>query len=83
MKKNFIVNLDSLTDLSNFVTELTTKISSDVDGIYQRQVVDAKSYLGLVSISIHPVNIVINTDDEDEIALFNEICKKYKTIEED
>lgn len=83
MKKNFIMNLDSLTDLSNFVTELTTKISSDVDGIYQRQVVDVKSYLGLVSISIHPVNIIINTDDEDEIALFNEICKKYKTIEED
>ena len=28
-------------------------------------------------------DIVINTDNEDEIALFNEICKKYKTIEED
>lgn len=55
---------------------------ADVDAKYGRQVVDAKSYLGLVTISIHPVTVVINTDNEDYIKRFNEICSKYKIVEE-
>lgn len=45
MKRSFILNLDSLTDLTNFCTEISTNIASDVDATYGRQTVDAKSYL--------------------------------------
>lgn len=82
MKTQFKMNLDSLTDISNFIKELSIKIPCDVDGIYERQIVDAKSYLGLASISIHPVIIKINTEDENIIKIFNDICKKYKITEE-
>lgn len=80
MKKNYTLNLDSLTDLTNFCTEISQKISSDVDASYGRQLVDAKSYLGLVTISTHPVNICINSADESEVSLFNEICEKYQIV---
>lgn len=82
MKTEFTLNLDSLTDLNNFVMEISSQIPCDVDAKYGRQIVDAKSYLGLVTISIHPVTVVINTDNEDYIKRFNEICSKYKIVEE-
>lgn len=67
MNKEYVLNLDSLTDLNNFVIDISSNIPCDVDAKYGRQVVDAKSYLGLVTISIHPVTVVINTDNEDYI----------------
>lgn len=45
MKRSFILNLDSLTDLTNFCTEISSNIAADVDAAYGRQTVDAKSYL--------------------------------------
>lgn len=81
MKKEYLLNLDSLTDLNNFVKEIATQIKSDVDAIYERQIVDAKSYLGLVTISIHPIKVKINSCDEREIVIFEEICKKYEAKE--
>lgn len=81
MKKEYLLNLDSLTDLNNFVKEVSMQISCDVDAIYQRQIVDAKSYLGLVTISIYPVLIRINTEDEEQIRVFGEICRKYEIKE--
>lgn len=82
MKKDFLLNLDSLTDLNNFVMDISMNIPCDVDATYGRQVVDAKSYLGLVTLSIHPVRVSINTNNEDYIGRFNEICEKYKIVEE-
>lgn len=55
MRKEFTLNLDSLTDLEEFVRLLINKISADVDGCYEHQIVDAKSFMGMVSISTHPV----------------------------
>ena len=82
MNKEYVLNLDSLTDLNNFVIDISSNIPCDVDAKYGRQIVDAKSCLGLVTISIHPVTVVINTDNEDYIKRFNEICSKYKIVEE-
>ena len=82
MNKEYVLNLDSLTGLNNFVIDISSNIPCDVDAKYGRQIVDAKSYLGLVTISIHPVTVVINTDNEDYIKRFNEICSKYKIVEE-
>lgn len=51
MNKEYVLNLDSLTDLNNFVIDISSNIPCDVDAKYGRQIVDAKSYLGLVTIS--------------------------------
>lgn len=77
MRKEFTLNLDSLTDLEEFVHLLISKISADVDGCYEHQIVDAKSFMGMVSISTHPVTVRINSDDEKEVELFNGICARY------
>lgn len=62
MKRSFILNLDSLTDLTNFCTEISSNIAADVDAAYGRQTVDAKSYLGLITISTHPIQVYINSE---------------------
>lgn len=82
MKRSFILNLDSLTDLTNFCTEISSNIASDVDATYGRQTVDAKSYLGLITISTHPIQIYINSENCAEIAKFNEICNRYPIVHE-
>ena len=50
MKTEFTLNLDSLTDLNNFVMEIWTQIPCDVDRKHGRRIVDAKSYLGMIGI---------------------------------
>lgn len=82
MKRSFILNLDSLTDLTNFCTEISSNIAADVDAAYGRQTVDAKSYLGLITISTHPIQVYINSENCAEIAKFNEICSKYPIVYE-
>ena len=77
MRKEFTLNLDSLTDLEECVHLLISKISAEVDGCYEHQIVDAKSFMGMVSISTHPVTVRINSDDEKEVELFNGICARY------
>lgn len=77
MKKEFVLNLDSLTDLEEFVHLLISKIFADVDGCWEHQIVDAKSFMGMVSISTHPVTVRINSDDDKEVEIFNDICARY------
>ncbi len=81
MKKEYILDLSNLITLNRFVMEITSKIPCDVDAIHGRQVIDAKSVLGLVSIAIHPVKVRINTDDKTCLDNFNEICQEYKAKE--
>lgn len=57
MSKEHIVNLDNISLLKEFINEVTYHIKSDVDAIYDRQVVDAKSLLGVMSIAIHPLRV--------------------------
>ena len=81
MKKEFLLNLDSLTDLTAFVKEVSNDIPCDVNATYERQIVDAKSYLGLVSISTHPVKVNANKDDIHLLEKFARICTKYEVKE--
>ena len=76
-EKRIHFKLDSLTDLEEFVHLLISKISADVDGCYEHQIVDAKSFMGMFSISTHPVTVRINSDDEKDVELFNGICSRY------
>ena len=66
-----------IEDLKNFVHEMTYNIKSDVFATYERQVINAKSLLGMISICVTPMTVEIFSDDEEEIQLFNEICERY------
>lgn len=72
------MDLHDIDNTEGFVKEISEKIRSDVDAIYERQVVDAKSLLGVVMITSRPIEVEIISDDEEEIKVFEEICKKYE-----
>ena len=55
VKKEFFINLNEIEDLKAFVNEMTYHIKSDVDAIYERQVIDAKSILGVFSLDLDNV----------------------------
>ena len=78
MKKRFTVDLHDVDNTESFVKEISEKIRSDVDAICERQVVDAKSLLGVVMITSRLIEVEIISDDEEEIKVFEEICKKYE-----
>ena len=78
VKKEFVVNLNEIDDLKEFVNEMTYHIKSDVDAIYDRQVIDAKSILGLTSLASHPIKVLIHSDDLSEIAYFKSVCERYE-----
>ena len=48
------------------------QISSDVDARYKKQVVDAKSLMGLMMISVNDITVSINSDDEKELETFRQ-----------
>ena len=78
IKKEFVINLNEIEDLKTFVNEMTYHIKSDVDAIYERQVIDAKSILGLTSLASHPIKVLIHSDDLSEIAYFESVCERYE-----
>lgn len=82
MKTEFILNLNSITDASHFVSEISKRVACDVDVSYGRHCVDAKSLMGVMSLSSHNVKAVIeNPTCEADIENFNNICKFYEVKE--
>ena len=72
------VDLKSIERVKNFVNKITT-IESDVDLIYGRYILDAKSIRAIFSINWNnKLKLVLHSDDEDEIRKFNEIAEEYK-----
>lgn len=81
MKKEYNINLSNLEDLRQFYKDITYTITSDVDVINGRYTIDAKSLMGLISISANDVITYIHSDDKKELEVFSEICEKYKVEE--
>ena len=72
------VLLNTIDRVRKFVNEIVS-IESDVDLIYGRYTLDAKSLLAIFSISLtDKLKLVIHSDDEDEIKLFNKIAEEFK-----
>ena len=72
------VNLNSIERVKNFVNQIIN-IESDVDLIYGRYTIDAKSLMAIFSVSLNnKLKLVINSDNEDEIRKFNEIAEEFK-----
>lgn len=71
------INL-TYNDLKEFV-RTTSSFESDIDIVKGRYVIDAKSLMGILSLDFSKnISIVIHSEDEDEIARFNETMKKFQ-----
>ena len=78
MEAERYVNLNSIERVKNFVNQIIN-IESDVDLIYGRYTLDAKSIMSIISINLNnKLKLVLHSDDEDEIRKFNEIAEEYK-----
>ena len=72
------VYLNRIERVKNFVNQIIN-IESDVDLIYGRYILDAKSIMAIFSINLNnKLKLVLHSDDEDEIRKFNEIAEEYK-----
>lgn len=78
MMKEYLINLNDINNLRQFNGDIMYQISSNVDARYEKQVVDAKSMMGLMMISIHDITVSINSDDKKELETFKQICEKYE-----
>ena len=66
--KNVTIKLETINDVKNFVSAVTT-FECDFDIVADRYVVDAKSIMGIFSLDLSkPLDLHINTDDEKEIS---------------
>lgn len=50
---------------AEYLVNVCRKFHEDIDIIYQRQIIDGKSMLGVMSLIGHIVAIKINTNDDD------------------
>lgn len=74
---SIIIRLNEIEMLKQFVNDMRS-LECDVDVIKGRYIIDAKSILGLLSLSLNePVTARVNTDDEEMIKQFEELCTKY------
>ena len=72
------VLLNTIDRVKKFVNDIVS-IDSDVDLIYGRYTLDAKSIMAIFSINLNnKLKLVLHADNEDEIRKFNEIAEEYK-----
>ena len=78
MEKERYVFLNTIDRVENFVNKIIA-IDSDVDLVSGRYTLDAKSIMAIFSICLtEKLKLIIRSDDEDEIKLFNEITEEFK-----
>lgn len=78
METERYVCLNTIDRVENFVNKIIA-IDSDVDLVSGRYTLDAKSIMALFSICLtEKLKLIIRSDDEDEIKLFNEITEEFK-----
>ena len=74
----YTITLNTIEQVKRFVNDVS-KFKSDIDIISGRYVGDAKSILSVFSFDItKTTDLVIHSDDEDELKRFEELIKKYE-----
>ena len=77
-KNTCVIKLNSLEKVKRFVNEVTT-FECDVDVLYRRYILDAKSIMSILSADLtEALKVMIHTDDYDELKLFNEFMEDFK-----
>ena len=75
------IKLNTLNDANNLVKSID-KYDYDIDAVYGRYVIDAKSIMGLLSLGIpKEIFIIIHTNNKDVISKFKEDISEWKVEE--
>lgn len=77
-KNTCVIKLNSIERVKRFVDKATT-FECDVDVLYRRYILDAKSIMALLSVDLtEPLKVMIHTDGYDELKRFFEIMEDFK-----
>ena len=77
-KNTCIIKLNSIEKVKDFVNQVST-FECDVDVLYRRYILDAKSIMALLSADLtEPLKVMIHTDDYDELKRFFEVMEDFK-----
>lgn len=77
MNTKITVVLNDFNKIKKFSSEIS-KFESDIDLVKGRYVIDSKSTIGIFTLDLSaPVDVVIHSDDEDEIRRFNEVMEEF------
>ena len=76
------IKLNKITDINYFSSSYSKYYSEEIMATQGRQVVDAKSLLGLYSLDLlRPIDVVIETDDKDVENNFYDFISKWEVDE--
>ena len=71
------VTLNDFSKIKKFSSDVV-KFESDIDLVKGRYIIDAKSTIGIFTLDLSsPVDVIIHSDNEDEIKRFNEVMKAF------
>ena len=77
-KNTCVIKLNTIDKVKDFVSRVST-FDCDVDVLYRRYILDAKSIMALLSTDLtEPLKVVIHTDDYDELKRFFKMMEDFK-----
>ena len=77
MRTKITITLNDFIKIKNFSSEVV-KFESDIDLVKGRYIIDAKSTIGIFTLDLSsPVDVIIHSDNEDEIKRFNEVMEDF------
>ena len=77
-KNSCVIRLNTLEKVKNFVAQMST-FDCDIDVLYRRYILDAKSIMALLSVDLmQPLKVVIHSDDYEDLKKFFEIMEDFK-----
>lgn len=77
MRTKITITLNDFIRIKNFSSEVV-KFESDIDLVKGRYIIDAKSTIGIFTLDLSsPVDVIIHSDNEDEIKRFNEVMEAF------
>lgn len=78
MNNKHTITLKTIDNVKRFINEVT-KFESNIDILSGRYICDAKSIMGIFSFDLtKPVDVLIHSDDENELMKFEEVMKAFK-----
>ena len=77
-KNSCIVLLNTLEKVKHFVEQMST-FECDIDVLYRRYILDAKSIMSILSVDLmQSLKVVIHSDDYEDLKNFFEIMEDFK-----
>ena len=77
-KNSCIVLLNTLEKVKHFVEQMST-FECDIDVLYRRYILDAKSIMSILSVDLmQPLKVVIHSDDYEDLKKFFGVMEDFK-----